>query len=61
MVIRILGLQMIDKILKIMKCDAPERLGDFTLKFFEGEEAANEYWEKHPSVHLEPRNHYDSD
>ena len=47
--------------MSFIKCDDAKRLGDYTLKSFEGETAANKYWEDLNSIQMEPRNYYNSD
>ena len=59
--LQLLGLQTIEKLLMLSKCDKPEVLGDYTLKKFRGEEGAKKYWEDHyPEGNLKAANYYDS-
>ena len=58
-IVKIIGLQLVDKTLNILNCDTPIRQGDYTLKN-KGTKIANEFWRNNPSIHLKPRNYYDS-
>ena len=42
--LRVIGLQITEQILMILKCDNAEIHGDYTLRLFEGERAAKLYW-----------------